>query len=208
MKVAYLVIGAIVLAIVAGAGGFFGGITYAQAQAQNTVSTFARTRAIQNQDGNGQGTSSGANAANNPCGFPGGQAFQSAQGGAQGGGQGNGPTGAQQGNANGATVQDGQGRRQGGQFGGGFGGFGGAQLGSCVARGQIKSVNGDTVEISTAANVVTIKVNDATVISKTDRGTISDLKVGDRVTVFSKETGTSPTASGIQLQPAVQQQQQ
>jgi hypothetical protein len=56
------------------------------------------------------------------------------------------------------------------------------------------------VEISTADSIVTVKVNDATVITKTDRGTLADLQVGDRVTVFSKETGKDPTASGIQLQ--------
>lgn len=191
MKIAYVVIGAIVLAVVAGAGGFFGGMTYAQGQAQNTVSDFARQRAI--QQGNGAQGATNANNANNPCGFGGGQVFQLPQGSAQG-------------NANGApsgqTNQ--QGRRQGAGQGGAFGGFG-AQLGNCVARGQIKSVNGDTVEISTADKVVTVKVNDATMITKTDRGTIADLQVGDRVTVFSQETGDSPTASGIQLQPNVQQ---
>lgn len=188
MKVAYIIIGAIVLAIVAGAGGFFGGMTYAQSQRQNTVSDFARQRAIQNAQGN---NSQGAqNAANNPCGFGGGQAFQL-------------PQGANPNNPNSAPGQgQGQGQRRqgGGFFGGGFGGFAGADLGNCVARGQIKSVNGDTVEISTANDVVTVKVNDATVISKTERGTIGDLQVGDRVTVFSKDTGDSPTASGIQLQ--------
>ncbi len=186
MKIAYIVIGAIVIAGLAGAGGFFGGMTYAQAQAQNTVSDFARQRAIQAQQGNAQG------AANNPCGF-GGQVFQFPQGGAQGGNQANGQTNAQ---------GNGQNRRQGGQFGG----F--AELGNCVARGQIKSVNGNTVEISTPDSVVSVQVNDATVISKTDRGTLSDLQVGDRVTVFSKDTGANPAASAIQLQRSVPQPSQ
>lgn len=198
MKIAYVIIGAIVVAGLAGAGGFFGGMTYAQGQAQNTVSNFARQRAI--QQGNAQGTQGGANAnnANNPCGF-GGQVFQFPQG----AGQGNNAGGTGQGNSNGAPSAQGeqQGRRQGG---GAFGGFG-APLGNCVARGQIKSVSGNTVEISTADKVVTVKVNDATVITKTDRGTAADLQVGDRVTVFSQETGDSPTASGIQLQRNVQQ---
>lgn len=195
MKIAYVVIGAIVLAGLAGAGGFFGGMTYAQSQAQSTVSDFARQRAIQNQQGNAQGGTNGSNA-NNPCGF-GGQVFQFPQG----AGQGNANSGTGQGSTNAAQSAQGnqQGRRQGGQ-GGAFGGFAGAQLGNCVARGQIKSVNGDTVEISTADKVVTVKVNDATVITKTERGTATDLQVGDRVTVFSQETTDTPTASGIQLQ--------
>lgn len=202
MKIAYVIIGAIVLAVLAGAGGFFGGMTYAQGQAQNTVADFARQRAVQNQQGGTNGTTA-ANA-NNPCGF-GGQAFPLPAG----GGQGAAPQGAAPGSASGTEGQQDTGRRQGnGQFGapgGAFGGFGGAQLGNCVARGQVKSVNGDTVEISTADKVITVKVNNATVISKTDRGTVADVQVGDRVTVFSHETGDSPTASGIQLQKVVPQ---
>ncbi len=183
MKIAYVIIGAIVLAALAAAGGFFGGMTYAQSQAQNAVSTFAQQRAIQNQQGNVT-TQNGA--PNNPCGF-GGQVFQL-------------PAGAQDGNAP-VDPNAAQGQRRQGQFGGaGFGGFAGAQLGNCVARGQIKSVNGGTVEISTADSVVTVKVNDATMITKTERGAVTDLQVGDRVTVFSHETGNNPTASGIQLQ--------
>ena len=197
MKIAYVVIGAIVLAVAGGSGGFYGGMAFAQSQATTTVSDFARQRAAQD----GQTGQGGQASANDPCGFGRGfdRAGQSAQSGSQGGSGQNGTTsqGTQGGQANGQ-------RGQGGQFGA-FGGL--AQLGSCVARGQIKAVNGDTVQISTANNVVTVKVNDQTIISKTDRGTIADLKAGDRVTVFSKETGASPTASGIQLQPAPVQQQ-
>ena len=195
MKIAYVIIGAVILAGLAGAGGFFGGMTYAQSQAQNTVSDFARARAAQGQ-ANAQGAPGGAGG---PCGF-GNFSFQ--QGGAQGNTQQGGAQGSAQGTGQGSTQGTGQ-RRQ-GQGGGQFGGFGGpdgfGQLGNCVARGQIKSVNGDTVEISTADSVVTVKVNPDTQITKTERGTSTDLQVGDRVTVFSKETGSNPTASGIQLQ--------
>lgn len=182
MKIAYVIIGAVLVAVLAGAGGFFGGMTYAQSQTQTTASDFVRQRALQNQQGNAPGAQ---NAANDPCGF--GQ-FQL-------------PQGAQN-NPNGGAQQQGapQGQNRRGQFGGAGGGFFGGELGSCVARGQIKSVSGDTVEISTANSVVTVKVNTATLISKTDLGTLADLQVGDRVTVFSKETGSAPTASGIQLQ--------
>lgn len=189
MKIAYVIIGAVAIAALAAAGGFFGGMTYAQSQAQNAFTNFAQQRVLQNQTVPQGG-------ANNPCGFDA-QVFSSPQGGAPG----NLPSGAVPIDPNAVPGQQGnqQGRRQ-GQFGGAFGGFAGAQLGNCVARGQIKSVNGDTVEISTADSVVTVKVNDTTMITKTERGAISDLQVGDRVTVFSQETGTNPTASGIQLQ--------
>lgn len=187
MKLSIIIIGAIIVAGLAAAGGFFGGMTYAQSQAQNTVSDFARQRALQNAPGNTtQGAPNAAANANDPCGF-GAQVFQL-------------PQGAAPNDPNATSGQ--QGRRQGaGQFGGQFGGTGGlAQLGNCVARGQIKAVNGDTVEISTANSVVTVKVNDATMITKTERGAVTDLQVGDRVTVFSQENGDTPTASGIQLQ--------
>lgn len=188
MKIAYVIIGGILLAVLAGAGGFFGGMTYAQSKAQNIVADFARQRASQNQQGNtSQDAHNAANAAGapNPCGF-GEQVFQV-------------PQGATPNDPNAAPGQ-GQGHRPGGGQFGGSGGFGGAQVGNCVARGQIKAVNGDTVEISTTDKVVTIKVTDATVISKTDRGTLADLQIGDRITVFSQESSDTPTASGIQLQ--------
>lgn len=194
MKIAYVIIGAVILAGLAGAGGFFGGMTYAQSQAQTTTSDFARQRGIPDA-ANGQG---GANATGaNPCGFGN---FQFPQGAAQGGATQGGvqANGAQNNGQGGTQGTQGTQRRQGGQFGGFGGNF--AQLGNCVARGQIKSVNGDTVEISTADSVVTVKVNGDTQITKTERGSSTDLQVGDRVTVFSKETGTNPTASGIQLQ--------
>jgi hypothetical protein len=193
MKLPVVIIGAIVIAVLAAGGGFFGGMTYAQSQAQSTANTFLQQRAVQNGQGGAQG--GGQLAANDPCGF-GGRFTQN-----RNGGQTNGQFG--QGNA---QTQQRQGGQNEGAFGGQFGDF--AQLGNCVARGQIKSVNGNTIEISTANSVVTVKVNDQTLISKTDRGTIADLQPGDRVTVFSKETGDSPTASTIQLQRPITQTQQ
>lgn len=191
MKLPIIIIGAIVIAAVAAGVGFFGGMTYAQSQAQAAANTFLQQRAIQNaQGGNTQGGNT-QNVATDACGFP-----------------------IRNTNNTQATGQPGQNNAQGGgrpfgQFGGAFSsGLDPAQVGNCVARGQIKSVNGDTVEISTANSVVIVKVNDGTLISKTDRGTIADLQPGDRVTVYSKETGDSPTASTIQLQrPIVPPQQ-
>jgi len=201
-----MAIGAVIIAVAGIAGGFFVGMTYAQTQTQNRVSNFAQQRAAQFGAGAQNGTArQGAQAsASDPCGL--GRAFQF-----QTQGQPNAAPNGQS-NANGNQAAPG-GQGQGGQFGqgGGFRGqggpfgagalFGGAQMGNCVARGEIKSVNGDTVEVANGDLVVTIKVGDKTIISKTDRGTLADLKTGDRVTVFSTETGENPTASGIQLQP-------
>jgi hypothetical protein len=165
---ALYIIGVIVLVVLVGAGGFYGGVVYAQSQSQNTTSDFARLR----------GTDNGSNGgAAGPCGFAG-RAFS---GNRQGGGQGSG-----------------QGSAQGGGQGGTFGNF--ASMGNCVARGTIKAVSGNTVQISTPVSIVTVTIGDKTVISKTDTGSLSDLKTGDRVTVFSQQTGNSPTASFVQLQ--------
>ncbi len=195
MKAVYVII-ALVLIIVAGAGGFYGGMAYAQGQNTNTAgNSFIQSRAV-----NGQNGGNGQTAAQlGPCGFPQRQGGQNAQGGTggqgtQGGQGGTGGQGAQGGN--GGNFQG----RQGGQGGNGAN-F--AQFGNCVARGQIKSIDPSTgtMQVSTAVNVVTVKLASGTTqITKTDVGSISDLKPGDRVTVFSKDTGDSPTASEIQLQ--------
>lgn len=177
MKVLYI-IGAIVLVVLVGAGGFYGGVVYAQSQTQNSAADFTRLR------GTGSTTD---NAAAGPCGFPQRAGGFNRQGGSQGGGTGGNQSGT-------------QGGTQGGGQGGGQSFF--AQMGSCVARGTIKSVDGDTVQISTPVSVVTVKVGDKTIISKTDVGSLSDLKTGDRVTVFSLDSGDSPTASVVQLQNA------
>ncbi len=142
MKVMYIV-AAIVLIVVAGVGGFYGGTVYAQSQSQNSTSAFLRQRGAGQ---NGSGANSG-----------------------QRGGQAN------------------------------------SQFGQFLARGQIKSVNGNTIQISTAQSVVTVTVDNQTVVSKTDAGSLSDLKPGDRVTVFSHDSGSSPVASAIQLQGPVGQ---
>jgi hypothetical protein len=167
MKALYI-IGAIVLVVLVGAGGFYGGVVYAQSQTQNTAADFTRLR----------GTDSGNNAAAaGPCGFAGRAFGGNRQGGSQSGGQSGTP---------GSSSGSGQGSL--------------AQMGNCVARGTIKSINGNTVQISTPVSVVTVTVGDKTIISKTDTGSLSDLKTGERVTVFSQDSGDSPTASFVQLQ--------
>jgi hypothetical protein len=187
-KTILYVIGVIVLVVIAAGSGFFAGNAYAQSQSQAVVANFQQQRGTANAGGgqNGQG----AQAAAGPCGFR-----QFGGNGGTGGGADSGtpttPTTRQGGSGNGGT-----GGGQGGQF---------AQLGRCVAAGQVKSVDGNTVQISTATSVVTVKVDDKTQISKTDSGTISDLTPGTRVVVFSQQTGDSPTASGIQIQRAAGQ---
>jgi hypothetical protein len=179
MKVGFIAV-ALILVIIAAAGGFYGGMVYAQAQTpQDPYAAF-----LQQRGGNTSGTPNAQQAAAaGPCGFP----------------QRNGNFQGRQGTQGGAATPGSQSDQ--GRTGGQFVQIQ-QQLGNCVARGQIKSIDtaAGTMQISTPVNVVTVKVGNQTIVTKTDVGAISDLKEGDRVTVYSHETGDSPTASAIQLQ--------
>jgi hypothetical protein len=59
-------------------------------------------------------------------------------------------------------------------------GFGGG------ASGQIKSIEGNVLSLSTAQNVTTVNLSDATIILKSVNGTIADLLPGLRVMVIGQ----------------------
>jgi hypothetical protein len=194
MKVWYI-IGAVVIALVAAGGGFFGGMTFAAGQTQNAVASFRQQRAITNDPNattgqNGQNFAGGQNPA-------GGALFAGNFGCNPGGGAQN-PSGQnrqfgqnpnQTPNPN-ATPRAGAQQRQELL----------AELGNCIGQGTVKTIDGNTATISTAESVLTVKLDIKTIVNINLRGTGADLKVGDRVTVFSQETGTNPTASVIQVQ--------
>jgi len=86
----------------------------------------------------------------------------------------------------------------GGQSGAGRAGQG-AMAGNFTA-GQVKSVNGNELEISTATAVTKVKLTDKTQIEKTVAGAAADIKVGERVVVQgTKAADGSLEASMIQL---------
>jgi len=72
-----------------------------------------------------------------------------------------------------------------GQGQGGFGGQGGAgQFNPAnLAAGEVKQVDGNTIQLSTATEVLTVKVSDQTQIQKMGAGSLSDIQTGERVTV-------------------------
>jgi hypothetical protein len=94
-------------------------------------------------------------------------------------------------NGSGGNFQGGTGNgRQGFAFGGG-------------AQGQVKTIDGNTITISTAQNVTTVTLSDSTVFMKSVTGTVADLKVGDRVLVQGqRDSSGNITASEIMLNPA------
>jgi len=84
------------------------------------------------------------------------------------------------------------------QAGGARGGQGAAA--GNFAAGQVKSINGNDLEISTATEVTKVKLTDKTQIQKTVSGAPSDIKTGERVVVQgSKGADGAIEASSIQL---------
>ena len=87
---------------------------------------------------------------------------------------------------------------RGGAGGGGAGGGGGGGGGF----GVVKSISGNTIQISTPQNVTTITLTDATVIQKTVTGGVADIKVGDTITARGqRDAAGNVTATTIQVLP-------
>jgi hypothetical protein len=101
-----------------------------------------------------------------------------------------GGTGAQGAAAGGAAAQ-GNGTR---------GTQGGTAAAGNFAAGQVKSINGNNLEISTATDVTKVKLTDKTQIQKTVSGTPSDITTGERVVVQgAKGADGAIEANSIQL---------
>ena len=92
---------------------------------------------------------------------------------------------------------------RGGAGGGGTGGAnGGGGFGGGVA-GTIKSINGNTVEISTAQNVTTVTLSPSTNVMQTVTAAATDLQVGQQVTVRGqRDSAGNVAATSIQVVPA------
>lgn len=92
------------------------------------------------------------------------------------------------GSPNGATGTNGQTR---GAFGGG-------------TFGQIKSVNGNTLVVTTTRNTdVTVTLSNTTRIEKTSTGTTADLQTGEQVTVAGqRDSSGNITAVQVTILPA------
>lgn len=68
------------------------------------------------------------------------------------------------------------------------------------ASGEIKQVDGDTIQLSTAQEVLTVKLTDQTQIQKMATGTVSDLQVGERISVQGERAADGTlTARSIQI---------
>jgi hypothetical protein len=131
-----LIVGMLLLGILVGAGGFWGGMTYkANQNSQVQAQFFDQRGGLQT---NGQ----------NPGGqFPAGTPFPGGPGGFD----------VNQRTMRGGTV------------------------------GQIKSLDGNILKLSTAQNVTTVNLTDETKITKTVAGTLSDLQPGIQIMVVGEQ---------------------
>ena len=91
-----------------------------------------------------------------------------------------------------------------GGTGGGPGGAGapnGNGAGGAVF-GTVKSITENTIQVSTPQNVTTVNLSDATTVMKTITGTVSELAVGDTITVRGQADASGVvTAISIQVVP-------
>ncbi len=107
--------------------------------------------------------------------------------------------GGQQGGAN--PGQGARGGLSGMPAGGQAGQSGGAQFNSAnFAIGQVKQIDGNTVQLSTATEVLKVTISDQTQIQKTGQGSLGDIQPGERITVQgTKASDGSFSAQMIQI---------
>jgi uncharacterized protein DUF5666 len=92
-------------------------------------------------------------------------------------------------------------------FGGGNGGGGTANGRGGGAVGQIKSIDGNTITVSTPQSVVKVILTGTTQIEKFVAGSSSDLQVGTRIVVRgTPDSSGTITANTVQITPTTQGQ--
>jgi hypothetical protein len=91
----------------------------------------------------------------------------------------------------GINPSNGSGRDQAGGFGGGFGGG---------TFGQLKSVNGNTLTVTTQNGDVTVDLTANTQIEKTTSGTPADLQAGQQLVIRGqRDSSGTVTAESVQI---------
>ncbi len=82
----------------------------------------------------------------------------------------------------------------------GQGAQGGLQGRRPVAAGTVKSVQGNTIQVSAADGTVTTVTTDSkTVVQKTVTGAVSDVQPGQRVSIMGNASGSNVTATEISI---------
>ncbi len=88
-----------------------------------------------------------------------------------------------------------------GPFFGGQGATGRTGMGARGATGTVKEIQGNTLLVSTAERELKVQITADTRITLTTQGSVSDLKVGDRIIIGGQTQGDTLTATQIQVIP-------
>lgn len=84
---------------------------------------------------------------------------------------------------------------------GGTPGF--AARGGAGTNGTVKSIDGNTIVVTTASGEVQVRVTADTPVTKMSAGTLKDIQPGMRITVIGEPAGSGVvTARSIQLMPS------
>lgn len=87
----------------------------------------------------------------------------------------------------------------------GQGGQGAQQGRRPVAFGTVKSVQGNTIQVTAQDGTITTVTTDSkTVVQKTVTGAVTDVQPGQRITVMGNQSGSDVTATEISIQPSGQ----
>lgn len=85
-----------------------------------------------------------------------------------------------------------------GQFQGGGANAGQRRVFGGGVTGQIKSIDGKTITVTTAQNTTTVTMTDATQVQKSSAGTVADLQPGDQVLVTGQRDA-SGNVTAVQI---------
>lgn len=69
------------------------------------------------------------------------------------------------------------------------------------ATGTVKQIQGNTLLVSTAERELKVQITADTRITLTTQGSVSDLKIGDRIIIGGQTQGDTLTATQIQIIP-------
>lgn len=85
----------------------------------------------------------------------------------------------------------------------GQGGQGATQGRRPVAFGTVKSVQGNTIQVTAQdGTITTVTTDSTTVVQKTVSGAVTDVQPGQRITVMGTQSGSDVTATAISIQPS------
>ncbi len=189
-RVRWILLAVLITVVAAGASGF---VAYGQGKEAGITEGVAMRNSFLQQRGEATTGAAAAQSGANPGQSAGGATGQFARGQGAAAGQGQGTT--VQGNGGAGTQGAAAGQGQGATAGQGR-----AAAGGNFTAGQVKSVNGSEIEVTTQTETVVVKLTAQTQITKSVSGAASDIQLGERIVVQgNKGTDGTVEARTIQL---------